>query len=53
MDYGIAFVKTSKHDNNEFRVDLKYFSYDAEKSVTIGNGKRGVDGVSLNLKVQY
>lgn len=53
MDYGIAFVKTSRTDNNEIRLDLKYYSYDSQSIATIGNGKRGVSGFSANLKFQY
>lgn len=53
MDYGISFIKTSNVINNEFRVDLKYFSYDAERVATIGNGSTKVQGVQVALKFQY
>lgn len=53
MDYGVAFIKTSNQSNNEARFDVKYFTYDAERSASIGNGKKGVKGILASLKFQY
>ena len=53
MDYGIGFVKTANANNNEMRLDIKYYSYDTARVATIGNGSGKVEGVSVNLKFQY
>lgn len=53
MDYGIGLVKSSRANNNEMRLDLKYYTYDAERIASIGNGKKSVSGFSVNLKFQY
>lgn len=50
MDYGIGFVKYSESDNNKVRFDIKYFTYNAQSVATIGNGTKGITGISANLK---
>ena len=53
MDYSVALVKTSRNDNNEMKLDLKYYTYDAARTASIGNGKKDVRGFAVNLQFQY
>lgn len=53
MDYGVSFIKSSNTTNNEARLDVKYFQYDAERGASIGDGSKKVRGIQVALKFQY